>query len=113
MEAEKIICCDGGRSNDALAYAAMANANRDDGMNQWMNNPFAYIMFMAMFGNGGFGWGNRGNQVQDAEIQSKLNQLSTQLQEGNNTNLLMDAIKGNTTALGQLAGNLNCDFNQL
>lgn len=113
MEAEKIICCDGGRNNDALAYAAMANANRDDDMNQWMNNPFAYIMFMAMFGNGGFGWGNRGNQVQDAEIQSKLNQLSTQLQDGNNTNLLMDAIKGNTTALEQLAGNLNCDFNQL
>lgn len=81
MEAEKIICCDGTRNNDALAWAAMAN--RDNDMNNWMNNPFAYIMFMAMFGNG-FGWGNRGNQVQDAEIQSKLNQLSTQLQDGNN-----------------------------
>lgn len=113
MEAEKIICCDGGRSNDALAYAAMANANRDDnGMSQWMNNPFAYALLMSMFNGGGLG-GNRGNQMQDAEIQSKLNQLSTQLQEGNNTNLLMDAIKGNTTALGQLEGNLNCDFNQL
>lgn len=111
MEAEKIICCDGTRNNDALAWAAMAN--RDNDMNNWMNNPFAYIMFMAMFGNGGFGWGNRGNQVQDAEIQSKLNQLSTQLQDGNNTNLLMDAIKGNNVALGQLASNLNCDFNQL
>ena len=111
MEAEKIICCDGARNNDALAWAAMAN--RDNDMNGWMNNPFAYIMFMAMFGNGGFGWGNRGNQVQDAEIQSKLNQLSTQLQDGNNTNLLMDAIKGSNTALGQLASNLNCDFNQL
>ena len=113
MEAEKIICCDGARNNDALAWATMANRENDNGMNQWMNNPFAYIMFMAMFGNGGFGWGNRGNQVQDAEIQSKLNQLSTQLQDGNNTNLLMDAIKGNNTALGQLASNLNCDFNQL
>lgn len=110
MEAEKIICCDGTRNNDALAWAAMAN--RDNDMNNWMNNPFAYIMFMAMFGNG-FGWGNRGNQVQDAEIQSKLNQLSTQLQDGNKTNLLMDAIKGNNVALGQLASNLNCDFNQL
>ena len=66
----------------------MANRDNDNGMNQWMNNPFAYIMFMAMFGNG-FGWGNRGNQLQDAEIQSKLNQLSTQLQDGNNTNLLL------------------------
>ena len=51
--------------------------------------------------------------MQDAEIQSKLNQLSTQMQDGNNTNLLMDAVKGNGVALGQLASNLNCDFNQL
>lgn len=122
MEAEKIICCDGARNNDALAYAAMANHNNNamdmaammnGGFgNQW-NNPFMYLVFMYMFGNGGFGWGNRGNQVQDAEIQAKLNQLSTQMQDGNNTNLLMDAIKGNNVALGQLASNLNCDFNQL
>lgn len=64
-----------------------------------------------MFGRNGL-WGN-GNGVQDAEIQAKLNQLSTQMQDGNNTNLLMDAIKGNNTALGQLASNLNCDSNQL
>lgn len=24
------------------------------GMNNWMNNPFAYIMFLALFRNGGF-----------------------------------------------------------
>lgn len=121
MDAEKIICCDGARNNDALAYAMANRGNSAMDMaammnsgfgNQW-NNPFMYLVFMYMFGNGGFGWGNRGNQVQDAEIQAKLNQLSTQMQDGNNTNLLMDAIKGNTTALGQLASNLNCDFNQL
>ena len=122
MEAEKIICCDGARNNDALAWAAMANKGNDPmamaammngGMNNWNNSPWMYLIFLALFGGGGFGWGNRNGQVQDAEIQSKLNQLSTQMQDGNNTNLLMDAIKGNTTALGQLANNLNCDFNQL
>lgn len=122
MEAEKIICCDGARNNDALAWAAMANKGNDPmamaammngGMNSWNNSPWMYLIFLALFGGGGFGWGNRNGQVQDAEIQSKLNQLSTQMQDGNNTNLLMDAIKGNTTALGQLANNLNCDFNQL
>lgn len=61
---EKIICCDRG-NNDALAYAAMANKQSDPmamaammngGMgNQWMNNPFAYIMFLALFGGAGFG----------------------------------------------------------
>lgn len=122
MEAEKIICCDGARNNDALAWAAMANKGNDPmamaammngGMNSWNNSPWMYLIFLALFGGNGFGFGNRNGQLQDAEIQSKLNQLSTQMQDGNNTNLLMDAIKGNTTALGQLANNLNCDFNQL
>ena len=122
MEAEKIICCDGARNNDALAWAAMANKGNDPmamaammngGMNNWNNSPWMYLIFLALFGGNGFGFGNRNGQLQDAEIQSKLNQLSTQMQDGNNTNLLMDAIKGNNTALGQLASNLNCDFNQL
>ena len=122
MEAEKIICCDGARNNDALAWAAMANKGNDPmamaammngGMNNWNNSPWMYLIFLALFGGNGFGFGNRNGQLQDAEIQSKLNQLSTQLQDGNNTNLLMDAIKGNNVALGQLASNLNCDFNQM
>ena len=28
------------------------------GMNNWMNNPFAYLMFMALLRNGGFGFGD-------------------------------------------------------
>ena len=93
-------------TNDPMAMAAMMNNS------QWMNNPFIYLVFLMMFGRNGL-WGNNGNGLQDAEIQSKLNQLSTQMQDGNNTNLLMDAVKGNNTAIGQLAANLNCDFNQL
>ena len=94
-----------GNHSDPMAMAAMMNNS------QWMNNPFIYLVFLMMFGRNGL-WGNN-NGVQDAEIQSKLNQLSTQMQDGNNTGLLMDAIKGNATAVGQLASNLNCDFNQL
>ncbi len=94
-----------GNHTDPMAMAAMMNNS------QWMNNPFIYLVFLMMFGRNGL-WGNNGG-VQDAEIQSKLNQLSTQMQDGNNTGLLMDAIKGNATAVGQLASNLNCDFNQL
>ena len=97
------------QNNDPMAMAAMMNG----GMNSWNNSPWMYLIFLALFGGGGFGWGNRNGQFQDAEIQSKLNQLSTQMQDGNNTNLVMYAIKGNKTALGQLASNLNCDFNQL
>ena len=95
-----------GNSNDPMAMAAMMNNS------QWMNNPFIYLVFLMMFGRNGL-WGNNGSGLQDAEIQSKLNQLSTQMQAGNNTNLLMDAVKGNNAALQTLSANLNCDFNQL
>lgn len=96
----------GSGGNDPLAMAAMMNNS------QWMNNPFIYLVFLMMFGRNGL-WGNGSTGLQDAEIQSKLNQLSTQMQDGNNTGLLMDAIKGNNTALQTLSANLNCDFNQL
>ena len=75
---EKVICCD--RGNDALAYAAMANNKGNDpmalaammngglgGANQWLNNPFLYLIFLAMFGGNGFGFGNNRNGLQDAE----------------------------------------------
>ncbi len=63
---EKIYCCDRDNNDNALAAAILANGNnrRDDwgpmaammggGMNGWMNNPFAYLMFLALFRNGGF-----------------------------------------------------------
>jgi hypothetical protein len=93
-------------NNDPMAMAAMMNNN------QWASNPFIYLVFLMMFGRNGL-WGNNGSGLQDAEIQSKLNQLSTQMQDGNNTGLLMDAVKGNNNALQTLSANLNCDFNQL
>ena len=76
------------------------------------------------FGNGfggGFGNGVQGldtglalsNGLQSAEIQSQLSNIREQLNTNQNTSLLMDAIKGNGSAVNQLAGQLNCDFNTL
>lgn len=95
-------------ANPMAMMAAMANNDRRD----WMDNPFIYLVFLMMFGRNGFGFGNN-NNVQDAEIQAKLNALQNQMSDNHNTDLLMDAVKGNGVALGQLASNLNCDFNQL
>lgn len=108
MDAEKIICCDGG--NRGLEAAALMNG----GMNNWNNNPFIYLVWMMfanrMWGNGE--WGNVGN-VQTAEIQAQLNALRNQMSDNQNSSLLMDGIKGNAAAINQLAQNLNCDFNTL
>lgn len=61
------------------------------------------------FGNGA--WGEGG--AQNIEVQAQLSALRDQMNSNQNSNLLMDAIKGNNTAIGQLAGQLNCDFNTL
>ena len=51
---EKIYCRDRGDNDNVLAAAILANNNNnnrygygDFGMNGWMNNPFAYLMFLA------------------------------------------------------------------
>ena len=58
-------------------------------------------------------WGNNANGVQNAEIQGQLNAIRNQMSDNQNSNLLMDAVKGNNNAITQLASNLNCDFNSL
>ena len=86
------------------------------GMNNWMNNPFAYLMFLALFRNGGFGFGDghgAGVATQGIEMQAQLNAIRTQLQDNQNADCIKQAIQGNGFALSQLAQTLNIDFNTL
>lgn len=124
---EKIYCHD--RSdNDALAVALASRHDGDNNLwplammnggwnqNQWMNNPFAYLMFLAFARNGGFGFGNgdgNGSAVQGIEAQAQLNAIRTQLQDNQNADCIKSAIQGNAFALSQLAQTLNIDFNTL
>ena len=124
---EKIYCCDRGDNDNALAAAILAGNNRRDdwgpmaammsgGMNNWMNNPFAYLMFLALFRNGGFGWGNgdgAGPATQGIETQAQLNAIRTQLQDNQNADCIKSAVQGNAFAISQLAQALNIDFNTL
>lgn len=87
--------------------AAMAMMNGGMGNTMW-NNPFVYIILLALFGNNGF-WGNNGQCGNNAQIQA----LASQMSDNQNSNLLMDGIKGNAQAVSTLAANLNCDFNSL
>lgn len=123
---EKIYCCDRGDNDNALAAAILAGNNRRDdwgpmaammggGMNNWMNNLFAYLMFMALLRNGGFGFGGdgAGTATQGIETQAQLNAIRTQLQDNQNADCIKSAIQGNGFALSQLAQTLNIDFNTL
>lgn len=89
--------------------AALLMNNCGFGANNWSNNPFLYLIFLMMFGRNGF-WGNNcGEGCNNPQIAA----LSAQMSDNQNTNLVMDGIKGNTAAISTLASNLNCDFNTL
>lgn len=109
-EIDKILCCDKGNDNNPWAMAAAMNGGMNNGM--W-NNPFVYLVWMMfaqrMWGND---WGN-GQNAQNVELQNQIQSLRSQIADNQNSNMIMDAIKGNATAIGQLASNLNCDFNAL
>lgn len=93
--------------NNPLAAMAMMNGGMGGAI--W-NNPFVYIILLALFGGRGFGFGNDGcGCCNNPQIQA----LSEQMNSNQNTNLLMDGIKGNANAVSTLAANLNCDFNTL
>ena len=104
---EKIYCSDRDDDN-ALTAAILSNNRRDDGYNNWMNNPFAYLMFLAFTRNGGFG-----NDNNNAALEA----IRTQMQDNQNSSLIMtalgDGFNRNDFALSQLAQNLNVDFNTL
>ena len=122
-DTEKIYCTDrcgsdamaylagmnGNRGCDPMAMAAMMNGGMGNGM--W-NNPFVYLVWMMFAGRffNGNGWDGQGG---NPAIQAQLDSLRNQMSDNQNSGLIMDAIKGNATAIGQLAGNLNCDFNAL
>ena len=97
---EKVICydrCNGGDAN----WALMAN--------QWQNNPFAYMMILGMMRfMYGDNWQNQ--YAGNAEMQSRFNQLSNQMSDNHNTDILADFAKGNYARIGELANNLNVDL---
>lgn len=119
MEEQKIYTSDNGSNfaNGALMGASLNRGNGADmaaammnGMNgmNGFNNPFAYMMFMALFMNGGWN-NNHGNAAANAQLQA----LQTQIADNHNSDLAMQAIQGNQNALNQLAQNLNLGMGQV
>lgn len=120
--AEKIITTDGSNNfangammgaslnknaNDPALMAAMMNG----GMNGQWNNPFVYLVWM-MFANR---WmGNNGNPTAaNTTTQAQIQALQGVVQDNHNSDLLMQAVNGNTTATQQLATALNAGFDQV
>ncbi len=92
-----------GNNAESLLLGSMMGGNGGFGGGMW-NNPIWALVFLGIFANGNFFGGNRGNQcAQDLQLQA----IREQLTSNQNSTLLMDAIKGNSGAIANLATNLN------
>lgn len=104
-----------GLGNNDLATMALLGGGGGFGSN-WANNPFMYLiwMYMMRWMNGG-DWGN-GNQCQnamEASTQRQIQTLQDQMQDNHTSDLLMQAIQGNNSAIQEAATRLGCDINAL
>ena len=92
-----------------LSYADFAAMSGNNNGNMW-NNPFMYLIWLAMFGGGnGFGFGGGQAAANAAGIQN----LGDLIQDNHNNDLTMQAIAGNTAAVNQLAALLNTSSDRI
>jgi hypothetical protein len=101
----------GNHSNNAFDIAALTRGGC--GNSDW-NNPFIYLVWM-MFANRFMGGNTPGaaESVQNAEVMSQLSAIRETMASNQNSNLLMDGINGNTSAVRELSNNLNVNYNNL
>lgn len=95
-----------------------SNADTATAMAMMNNNPWMYLVMLALFGGGNWGFGNRGGvgpgaAALDIETQNKLNSLQAQINDNNNNQWAREAIQGNTFAISQLSQNLGVNYNAL
>lgn len=92
----------GNGNNDLIsAIMSLKNGNKD---NNFTDNPFIWLIFLALLGNGSFGFGGNNNAVANADIQ----RLEGLINNNHNNDLALSAINGNREAITSLASNLNC-----
>ena len=107
-----------GFGNNDLATLALLGGNGGGFGNNWMNNPFMYLVWMWMMRwmNGG-DWGNNGGdncyKALEASTQRQIQTLSDQMNDNHTTDLLMAAIQGNNNAIQEAATRLGCDVNAI
>jgi hypothetical protein len=82
------------------------------------NNPWAYLILLSIFQNGGFGnrLGNNNGAagaVIATDVDAKLNNLAAQISDNRNTDTILSALQGNAFAQSQLAQDLNISRNSL
>ena len=98
-----------GNGNNDLISAIMSLKNGDKD-NNFTDNPFIWLIFLALLGNGSFGFGNNNNANNtNADIQ----RLEGLINNNQNNNIALSAIQGNHEAINQLANTFNCSVGNI
>lgn len=106
----------GNFGNNDLATVALLSNGGFGGANNWMNNPFMYLIwaYMMRYMNGGdFGQGNSCGNALEASTQRQLQTLSDQMNDNHTSDLIMQAIQGNNHAIQEASTRIGCDINAL
>lgn len=94
-----------GNGNTDLISAIMSLKNGNSTNSDMMNNPFLWLIFLALFGSNGFGgFGGNANATTNADFQ----RLEGLINNNHNNDLALSAINGNREAINALASTFNC-----
>ena len=96
-------------ANDMWPWMAMMNG----GMGGFGGGGWWIWILLLLFGRNGWGGFGDGNGLVGTGFQDRLSTIQETLQDNHNSDLLMQAIKGNEGATRELAATINCDFNSL
>lgn len=105
---EKVYCCERPQDNSAL-WAAISNKGRDGDM--W-NNPMMYLVWMWVMRYMNGTWGENGFGAENFNSRA-ISQLQSTVDNNHNNDLAMAAIKGNASAIAELASAMNVNFNTM
>lgn len=101
-----------GSGLDFATFMNSALRNGNCGDNMWGGqNGLLWIFLILLFGWGGNGYGNRGQAVNDRAVTETVEAAIQKARaDGVSDNMLMDAIKGNQSAIQTLATTFNTDI---
>ena len=107
----------GSQSLDPSTLLLLGQNGGFGGNGMW-NNPFMYLvwLYMMRWMNGGE-WGNNGGgdcyKALEASTQRQIQTLQDQMQDNHTSDLIMQAIQGNNSAIQEAAARIGCDLNAL